>query len=77
MSADVKRAWIIFAAVLVLTLLAEFLMHPHSSFGIDGTLFFHAWYGFAACVAIVLISKLLGYVLKRPEDYYGESYHDE
>ena len=59
-------------AVLAMTLALEFTMHPHASFGIDGTKFFHAWYGFVACLGIIIVSKLLGVILKRPENYYDE-----
>jgi hypothetical protein len=65
-----KKIWITFAIILPVTLIAEYWMHPHPHFTIDGTPVFHAWYGFVACIAIVLVSKLLGFVLKRPMDYY-------
>ncbi|MDP2767611.1 MAG: hypothetical protein Q8O41_09220 [Candidatus Methanoperedens sp.] len=32
---------------------------------------FHAWYGFIACVLIILVSKFIGYLLlMKEEDYY-------
>lgn len=32
---------------------------------------FHAWYGFIACVIIILVSKLIGHLwLMKEEDYY-------
>lgn len=66
----VRLLWKIFAAALVASLIAGFFVHPHAHFGIDGTLFFNAWYGFFACAGIIFISKLLGIFLKRPESYY-------
>lgn len=68
--------WILFIAVLTLTVGAEFFVHPHAAFGIDGTFGFHAWFGFAACVAIVLVSKLAGLLLKRKEGYYPVQQED-
>lgn len=66
---DIKRAWIVGIVVLALTLVLEFFMHPHSNFGIDGTIWFHAWFGFGACLLIIVVAKALGF-LKRGEDYY-------
>ena len=45
--------------------------HPH--FGIDGTYAFHAWYGFAVCAGMVLVSKfVVGLLLKRRDTYYDD-----
>ena len=35
-----------------------------------GLLGFGAAFGFLSCLAMVLVAKALGYVLKRNEDYY-------
>ncbi len=67
-----KLAWRVFIVVLVAMLGLEFAMHPHAVFGIEGTPFFHAWYVFLACAAIVVVSKALGMVLKRPDNYYED-----
>lgn len=68
----VRLAWRVLFAILAVCLGAEFLMHPHVAFGVEGTLFFHAWYGFFACVIVVLFSKLLGFVIKRANHYYSQ-----
>ncbi|MDP6563846.1 MAG: hypothetical protein QF578_03390 [Alphaproteobacteria bacterium] len=62
--------WRIGWAVLALLVLAEFSYHPHPYFTVDGWFGFHAGFGFLACVAMVLLAKLLGVYLKRDEDYY-------
>ena len=64
--------WVIFIGILVLTIIAELLVHLHGHFGIDETLAFHAWYGFGSCVAMIVIAKVLGIFLKRPDTYYDE-----
>lgn len=61
-------AGIVLAALVALDLVVEH--HPH--FGVDGTFGFGAWYGFVACVALVLLAKALGLLLKRPDGYYGD-----
>ena len=68
-----RVVWIIFLIILPLTLVVEFYIHPHVTFGIEGMRFFYAWFGFLSCVAIVVVSKLLGFLLKRKQDYYEES----
>lgn len=62
--------WVVFIAVLALTVIADFFIEHHASFGIDGTIGFYAWYGFLSCVVLVAVSKGLGVFLKRPDDYY-------
>lgn len=68
---QITLAWIIGLLILAASLGLEFIIHPHPNFEIDGALFFHAWYGFGACLVIIIVSKLLSF-LKRPEDYYQQ-----
>jgi hypothetical protein len=56
----------------VVTVLSELLIHKHEYFGIDGSFGFSAWYGFITCAAMVVAAKILGYLLKRGEDYYDD-----
>lgn len=62
--------WVVSVAVLAITVAAEFFIHRHGLFGVDESFGFNAWYGFAACVALVAVSRLIGFVLKRPDTYY-------
>lgn len=71
-----RVVWITFAVILPPTLVAEYFIHPHAEFVVDGSRFFYAWFGFASCVVIVVVSKLLGFVLKRKENYYGAEGRD-
>lgn len=71
-SKTIRQLWIGLIAILTLTVLSELLIHKHEYFGLDGTFGFSAWYGFITCVAMVVAAKLLGYVLKRKEDYYDD-----
>jgi len=47
-------------------------VHPHATFGIEGTLGFYSWYGFATCVAMVIFAKLLGLGLSKKDTYYDK-----
>lgn len=60
------------AVALALVVLAELVVERHPYFGIDEPFGFYAWFGFGACVAMVLIARLIGRILKRADDYYGE-----
>lgn len=62
--------WIAAAVVLAATILAEVVVHLHASFALDGWFGFNAVYGFLACVAMVLFARVLGWLVKRRDDYY-------
>lgn len=62
--------WTVFAVLLALTLLAELLVHLHPAFGFDAWFGFNAVYGFLTCVAMVLLARALGWLVKRGDDYY-------
>jgi sterol desaturase/sphingolipid hydroxylase (fatty acid hydroxylase superfamily) len=74
--ATIKRLWRIFIVVLVVLLLAQALIYVKGYFGVDGWFGFGAVFGFLSCLAMVLFAKLLGYALKRPEDYYDRRRDD-
>lgn len=66
----IRRLWLAFAAILIVSVLAQALVHMHAYFEVDGWFGFNAAFGFLSCVGMVLIAKVLGLVLKRPDDYY-------
>ena len=66
----IKLLWRVFAAVLALTVLAQLVISVKGYFGVDGWFAFGAVFGFLSCLAMVLVAKGLGFVLKRGEDYY-------
>ena len=70
--ATIKLLWRGFAVVLALTVLVQLAFGVKGYFGIDGWFGFGAAFGFLSCVAMVLVAKGLGYLLKRGEDYYRD-----
>ncbi len=66
----IRLLWLVFAAILGLTVIAGLFVHQHDHFGIEASFGFYAWYGFITCVGMVVLAKLLGIFLKRPDDYY-------
>lgn len=67
---NVKRLWRGFLAVLALTVLAGLAVDLHPHFDVEALHTFHAWFGFVACAGMIVIAKLLGFLLKRPDRYY-------
>lgn len=68
---NIRKLWMIFIAILVLTVIASIFVHQHVHFGIEDSFAFFAWYGFITCVGMVLFAKFMGFFLKRPEDFYN------
>jgi hypothetical protein len=59
-----------FYAVCALLLLFDLFVPKHGAFAIEHVFGFYAFFGFVACVTLVLVAKQLRRVLMRPEDYY-------
>jgi hypothetical protein len=70
--ATIRLLWIAFGVILTALVLADLVVQHHSLFGLDATFGFGAWYGFLACVVLVLFAKGLGTFLKRPDTYYDD-----
>lgn len=69
-----RLLWGAFFAALALTLLAELFVAHEPLFAVERVFGFGAGYGFAACAVLILLARALGFVLKRPESYYGEDH---
>jgi len=72
----IRLLWWVFGAVLALTVAAQLVFKVKGYFGVDQWFGFGAFFGFLACLAMVLVAKVLGWVLKRPKNYYGEQRDD-
>jgi len=68
----IRRLWIVFSAVLALVVILQFVIKVKGYFGIDGWSGFAALFGFLCCVAMVLMAKGLGLLLKRKETFYDD-----
>ena len=68
---NVKLLWRGFLALLALLLLVEWVVRLHPYFEVEAVFGFYAWFGFAACAAMIIVAKVLGRWLKRPDSYYG------
>ena len=73
--------WKLLLGGCALTLIAQLVYYfasDHSegsgkSFAVQDFMFFYGILGFLSCVASIFVAKAVGYVLKRPENYYGDS----
>lgn len=71
----IKKLWIGLAIVLTLLVVAQFWVKVKPTVGFDGSFGFGAWFGFLSCFAMVVVAKVIGFVVKRPEGYYAEDDH--
>lgn len=73
----IRNLWIGSSIVLALTVLAQTVIYVKGYFGFDAWFGFGAVYGFVSCLVMVLVAKLLGLVLKRPQNYYDEEQQEQ
>lgn len=71
-ASTISKLWAGAGVVLAVVVALDLVIDHHPHFGIDGTPGFGAWFGFGACVVLVLLAKALGALLKRPETYYDD-----
>ncbi len=77
--ARLKRWFYIGLAVVVLVeiVLPRLFQADHAHFPFENFPAWGALYGFVSCVAIIVVSKLIGkWWLMRPEDHYGDPDED-
>lgn len=67
---NVQRLWRGFLVVLALTVVAELFVPLHPHFEIEAVPGFNALYGFLTCAAMIVVAKVLGFLIKRPDTYY-------
>jgi hypothetical protein len=61
-----------FYVICIALVIIDFFVHRHIYMAWENLPAFYALYGFVACVALVLLAKLLRKVVMRKEDYYDE-----
>lgn len=67
----VRNLWITLFLMLMLSLASQGLVnHEKHHFKVEAIPFSYAIFGLGSCIAIIIISKFLGFLLKRDEDYY-------
>ncbi len=69
----IRILWIVSSVVLAITVLFDLMIDQYEVFGVEGIFGFAAWYGFLACVVMILAAKGLGIILKRSDQYYDDA----
>ncbi len=69
-TSTIRLLWLIFIAVLAITVIVGLFVGSHGHFHLDGSFGFYAWYGFATCIIMIVVAKLLGRLLHRKDSYY-------
>jgi len=67
---NVNRLVKVFYAICAVVLVLDVFVPKHGPFAVEHFFGFYSFYGFLACVVLVLIAKQLRRVLMRSEDYY-------
>ncbi len=62
----------VFYGICLGLLLTDLIYHRHVIHAWESLVGFYGLFGFAACVALVLLAKQMRKVLKRKEDYYDD-----
>jgi hypothetical protein len=67
---NVRKLYLALWAFGLAWVVPDFFLHKHEDVEFAVTPGFYAFFGFLACVALVLMAKILRRILMRPEDYY-------
>lgn len=69
-----KGNWLLYAlyAICALALVAELFVHRHGYVDMEKMFGFYAVCGLVSSLVIVVLGRVLGYVLRRKEDYYDD-----
>jgi hypothetical protein len=68
----IRNLWIVFGVVLAAVVVAELFVTPEVHFAIERVFGFYALFGFASCAVLIVVAKVLGLLLKRPDTYYDD-----
>jgi len=67
---NIRKLWISLYGVCGLLVSVDFFLPAEAHFGLDGFWGFYSLLGFVSCAVLILLSKVAGFFLKAPENYY-------
>jgi hypothetical protein len=67
---NVDRLVRAFYGLCAVLMAIDVFVPKHGPYAIEHWFGFYGWFGFLACVALVLAAKQLRRIVMRPEDYY-------
>ncbi len=69
---SIKKLWQASCVILVLLILAELFIELHGYFTQVDFFAFSALFGFISCVIMIVFARILGFIIKRKDDYYRD-----
>lgn len=67
----IRRLKVCFYVTLIIIVIPDLFIEKHPHYGWENLFGSYAIFGFLSCVAIIIVSKVLGKLfLQKPEDYY-------
>ena len=66
----IKKLWFVMLSILFFSIFIQFFFPVNGHFEIEQSFAFGAWFGFLTCVLMIVVAKLLGFLIKRPDSYY-------
>jgi uncharacterized membrane protein YdjX (TVP38/TMEM64 family) len=66
----IKKLWFVMLCILFFSIFIQFFFPVYGHFEIEQSFGFGAWFGFLTCVLMIVAAKLLGFLIKRPDNYY-------
>jgi uncharacterized membrane protein len=66
------RLWYTLIALCIVSVLADLFYHKHVHFDVENIPGMYGWWALIACIAMVLVAKVLRATVQRPENYYEE-----
>jgi hypothetical protein len=70
-ASSMRRMVLIATAVAVAVAIVPEFFHAYTGyFGFDGLPWFHAWSAAGTAIALVIVARILGAILRRDEDHY-------
>ena len=67
---NIKKLWAILILILAITVLMQILIPIKGHFEIEEWFSFGAWFGFLSCIMMIIFAKILGFFIKRKDNYY-------
>lgn len=71
MNANTKTAWFAYLGALAVLAVLGLIFPYKGHFGLDELPLFGAWFAAGVAVALLVVAKIVGAVLKRGGRYYG------
>ncbi len=72
-SSTIQKLWFLMIAILILSVLIQFFFPVHGHFKVEESFGFAAWFGFVSCVLMIVFAKVLGFLIKRKDNYYDSN----